>query len=76
MRRKASHTLTAFAGDAAIAACAGVVAVESWVQGAGECTAVGSEGNTIAARVEVGDGTWTATVADEGFPTAGNYEGT
>lgn len=59
-----------------LAACAGAIAVGSWVQGTGECTAVGSEGNTTAATVEVGDGTWTATVADEGFPTAGDYEGT
>ena len=39
------------------------------------CTAVSAEGDSTTATVEVGDGTWTATIDDAGFTTAGTYTG-
>lgn len=75
MRNRVKYLLPAAAGVAVLTACAGSAAVESWVQGTWECTAVSGEGDSTTATVEVGDGTWTATVDDAGFTTAGTYSG-
>ena len=74
-RRRALGSVAAVVGVGLLAACAGAAAIDSWVQGSWTCTAVGADGDSTTASVDVGDGTWSAVVSDIGFTTGGEYAG-
>lgn len=66
-RHRLVGSVAAVVGVAALTACAGAAAVDSWLQGTWTCTSIVPYGSPVLATVEVHDGTWSASIDGSRF---------